>query len=137
MSVHGVKVVTLYKNKLVIVKQFREGKKRFTYELPGGRLEQNEDLREGARRELSEETGLVAGNLIELGTFSIPKSPVVITLFFTNDIIEVQNQQLDQDEDIHVLFVDAAEAFTHIGSGKWQDTRLGFGLILARSNGLI
>lgn len=137
MSVYGVKVVALYKNKIVIVKQFREGKKRFTYELPGGRLENNEDLREGALRELSEETGLVAGSLIELGTFTVPKSPVVITLFFTNDIIEVQNQQLDKDEDIHVLFVEPEEAFGHIGSGKWQDTRLGFGLILARANGLI
>ncbi|MCR8635506.1 MULTISPECIES: NUDIX hydrolase [Paenibacillus] len=137
MKVYGVKVVALYKNKLVIVKQFREGKKRFTYELPGGRIENNEDLKEGARRELSEETGLVAGSLIELGTFSIPKSPVVITLFFTNDIVELQNQQLDKDEDIHVLFIDVAEAFAHVASGKWQDTRLGFGLVLARSNGLL
>ncbi|NOU96653.1 NUDIX domain-containing protein [Paenibacillus sp. LMG 31456] len=137
MKVYGVKVVALYKNKLVIVKQFREGKKRFTYELPGGRIENNEDLKEGARRELSEETGLVAGSLIELGTFSIPKSPVVITLFFTNDIIDLQNQQLDKDEDIHVLFIDVEEAFGHVASGKWQDTRLGFGLVLARSNGLV
>jgi ADP-ribose pyrophosphatase len=137
MKGQAVKVVAIHNNKLVIVKQFREGKKKFTYELPGGRIEGDEDLKAGALRELSEETGLVAGSLTELCTYRIPKSPVAVTLFFTDHIVKVQHQNLDTDEDIFVLYVDVDDALTYIGNGTWPDVRMGIGLILARANGYI
>ncbi|MNI44298.1 ADP-ribose pyrophosphatase [compost metagenome] len=135
--IQGVKIVTVHKEKLVVVKQSRNRSTQPTIELPGGRTNSNEDLVTGAIRELREETGLISNELIELGTFSIPKSPIVITLFFTDKIVGETLQELDVDEDIEVLYVDMQEAFMKIMNGEWPDTRLAMGLILARSRSLI
>ena len=43
--------------KLVLVRQFRVGSCDTAYEFPGGALEQGENPKEGAERELAEETG--------------------------------------------------------------------------------
>jgi ADP-ribose pyrophosphatase len=135
--IQAAKIVVLHDNQLVLVKQSRKGRPHPTYELPGGRVNSQESIIEGARRELREETGLVAGELIELGTFSMPSSPIAVTLFFTNRILEQKEQKLDPDEDIEVVYADVEEALRHVCSGKWPDTRLGFGLLLARSRGLL
>ncbi|PZE19580.1 NUDIX hydrolase [Paenibacillus xerothermodurans] len=137
MQTRAVKVVAIHNNKLVIVKQFREGKRKFTYELPGGRIEHAEQPRQGALRELSEETGLIAGSLKELGTYRVANNPVVVTLYFTDHIIRQQQQHLDNDEQIYVLYVNVDDALKYVGNGTWPDVRLGIGLILARAKGLI
>ncbi|WP_165921080.1 NUDIX hydrolase [Paenibacillus albiflavus] len=137
LVIRGVKIVAIYKGKLVIVKQSRAGKNQQTYELPGGRVEHSEELVCGAIRELKEETGLITDHLIELGTYNVPASPITITLYFTNSIVGEANQMLDADEDIEVLYVDIQEAFNKIANATWNDPRLGIGLILARSQRLI
>lgn len=136
-TIQAAKIVVLYQGRLVLVKQTRKGKSHPTFELPGGRIHLQESILEGARRELREETGLIAQDLAELGTYTIPSSPIAVTLFYTNAILEQTEQQLDADEDIEVVHVDIAEAFRNIGSGIWPDTRLGFGLLLARAKGLL
>ena len=132
-----VKVVTVYKGKLIIVKQFRDSTQEYTYELPGGKVNGNEEIRIGAIRELEEETGLVTNELIELGAFKVPAGNILTTLFFTNNIINRTTQSLDSDELIEVIDIDIETAFKKIGNGEWKDYRLGIGLILARTRGLI
>jgi ADP-ribose pyrophosphatase len=136
-QIHAAKIVVLHQDRLVLVKQTRRGRSHPTFELPGGRMHTDESIEEAACRELREETGLVTDKLTELGTFSIPTSPITVTLFFTNAIQGAGAQQLDPDEDIEVVYVETAEAFRNIGSGIWPDTRLGFGLLLARARGLL
>jgi ADP-ribose pyrophosphatase len=51
-----------------IVRQYRPALEAFTWELPAGLAEPNEDLAEGCRRELLEETGYLTRAVHGLGT---------------------------------------------------------------------
>ena len=53
-----------------LVRQFRPAVEMVTLELPGGHVEANETPEEAARKELREETGFIADELILLGTLS-------------------------------------------------------------------
>jgi ADP-ribose pyrophosphatase len=53
---------------VVLIRQFRHAAEGFVWEVPAGRLDPGEAPEECARRELEEETGLVAGGLRRLTT---------------------------------------------------------------------
>jgi ADP-ribose pyrophosphatase len=53
--------------KIVLVKQYRYPFDEFMYELPAGKLEKNEDPKECATRELTEETGYTSEKISFLG----------------------------------------------------------------------
>lgn len=56
--------------KLVLVRQFRFGAEKLSWELPGGCIDAGELPLEAAERELSEETGYTAKEFISLGKCS-------------------------------------------------------------------
>lgn len=60
-------IVALYDGKFVLCKH----KNRFTYELPGGHRENNEDILTTAKRELYEETGAINFSLKEICDYSV------------------------------------------------------------------
>lgn len=55
---------------VTLVRQHRYALGRDTLEIPGGRVDHGEAVEEAGRRELQEETGLIAGELRHLGTYS-------------------------------------------------------------------
>lgn len=67
----GAATVALTRDgQVVVVKQFRAGREDWCYDLPGGRMRDDEDSETGARRELLEETGYTAGIMEYLGQYS-------------------------------------------------------------------
>jgi len=56
--------------RIVIVRQFRPALESFTWELPAGLVEKDEDASDTCRRELMEETGLEARIVHRLGDYS-------------------------------------------------------------------
>ena len=71
---HSVVVFALTKQQDVyLVKQFRPGLETYDLELPDGSINKGEEPIIAAKRELLEETGLVAGSIQHLG--SIPYGP--------------------------------------------------------------
>lgn len=57
-------------NQVIIARQFRPGPERICYEIPGGGVEEGEDLETAARRELFEETGYEPGAMTYIGVNS-------------------------------------------------------------------
>ncbi len=65
----GIFVVAVSDNdELYLVKQFRQQTKMWSWEIPGGNGGQD-DPKDAALRELHEETGLIAQQIVEIGTF--------------------------------------------------------------------
>jgi len=54
---------------VLLIKQYRPATGKYIYEVPAGVIEQGESAREAALRELEEELGYTAGELVEVGSF--------------------------------------------------------------------
>lgn len=104
---HWVNVVAITKaHELVLVRQYRHGLEKFTLETPGGVVDQGENPKETAKRELLEETGY-EGNLVYLG--KVAPNPAIqgnyCYIYLALDCERVNDQQLDGTEEIELDFV--------------------------------
>ncbi|RPJ25717.1 MAG: NUDIX hydrolase [Chloroflexi bacterium] len=101
-------VFALTKNgEAVLVKQYRHGICDVLWEFPGGVVEDGENPVDGAKRELLEETGYGATNLIQVGRLYPNPALQTNTLycFLALDVEKVGEQNLDAGEDIEVHLV--------------------------------
>ncbi len=85
--IKAVSVAVLAGGAILLVERAREPSKG-KYAFPGGRVELGEALEDAARRELGEETGLVAATLTELVTRHIPGNGCIyeLTVFRTDAV---------------------------------------------------
>ena len=96
---------------VVLIRQYRHGTREVTLEIPGGIVEAGDSPQEAARRELREETGYEAGEMIGLGF--VHPNPAFLDnrcyTFLAQDVRRTGLQTQDDKEDIHVLLKPLAE----------------------------
>ena len=119
-------VVPLFENgDTVMVKQFRYAPRRTFLEVPAGKLDAVGEAPESvARRELEEETGFVAGTVLNLGSFypCIGYSDEVIHLFLATNLTEGA-MQLSDGEFIEVVRLPLVEAVRRARCGELADMK--------------
>jgi len=107
---------------VTLIHQFRHAAGGFIWEVPAGVLHHGEEPAACAARELREETGLLAGELVALGTY-LPSPGFCderIHLFLAQQLT-MAVQQLDDDEVLAVTRVPFARALAMIRSGELRD----------------
>lgn len=119
--------------RVVLVRQYRHAVRGLVIEVPAGKLDGDEDPLEGARRELSEETGFQAGHYTQLGSFypAPAWSTEFVYLYLATDLTPGPTH-LEADEAIELLQVPLAEAIELIHSGAITDGKTIAALLLAQ-----
>ena len=96
---------------VVLVKQYRHGLDDFTVETPGGMVDLGETPMEAAGRELLEETGYRAAEIVPLG--GVNPNPALfgntLHAFLGRDVERVAEVRNESTEETHVEVVSPAE----------------------------
>ncbi|TAL24196.1 MAG: NUDIX hydrolase [Nitrospirae bacterium] len=106
----------------LIIRQFRPAVGRYVIEFPAGLNDKGETLEAAARRELLEETGYSAGELIFLaeGPVSSGSSDETLTVYLAKGLEFKGNGQRDETEDIEVLNIPITEFYDRVNALSTQ-----------------
>jgi ADP-ribose pyrophosphatase len=140
-SLDWVNVIPLTSaGEVVLIRQYRQGTRALTLEIPGGMIERGESPAEGAARELLEETGRKGSSLSLLGV--VEPNPAILNnrcyTYLAHDVEEVAEQELDRGEEIEVLPTPLSEVPGLIASGAIQHSLVVvafYWLLIAREGG--
>jgi ADP-ribose pyrophosphatase len=113
-------------DRIVLARQFRPGPGRVLDELPGGYVDEGEDVLAAARRELLEETGY-AGDLELAGSSWLASSARTRRhVAVARSARKVAEPTPDPGELVEVVLVDLARFRDHLRSGELTDVDLGY-----------
>jgi ADP-ribose pyrophosphatase len=110
---------------IVLIRQYRYASDGYMYEVPAGRPDQpGEDWEVCARRELEEETGLIAGNLVHMTTiYTTPGfTDERIHLYMATELRE-GNGSLDEDEFVEPVTMTMSAALERVRAGDITDAK--------------
>lgn len=120
----GACVLAVIEGKVALVRQFRYAYGEELLEIPAGKLERGEDPAAAANRELEEETGLVAEELV-------PVCVLYPTPGYTDEKIYIYEAKgvrrghvhPDEGEFLDVVYVPLEEAYAMISDGRIRDAK--------------
>ena len=122
--VGAVAIVPLTEDGNVVVeRQFRYPLDCVITEIPAGKLDsKSEDRLSAAKRELEEETGLIASDWMELGDYypAAAYTDEVITMYLARGL-QKGTRNLDEDEFLNIMEVSLDELVEEIMQGKIAD----------------
>lgn len=111
----------------LMVKQWRHGENALSIEFPGGVIDSGENPLQAAARELQEETGYKAGELIHLGT--VNPNPALfanhVHVYLAKKLEATGVQELDNDEFINYLEIPKNEVFENVGTQEFPHALMG------------
>ncbi|MDF7820576.1 NUDIX hydrolase [Runella sp. MFBS21] len=146
----GIYGVVHYKNKAIgvipiddegytyLVGQYRYPLEEYSWEIPEGGGPMNEDPLEGAKRELLEETGLVAAKWTKIARVHLSNSvgDEEGFLYIAEDLTQAQ-QQPEDTEQLHVARIPLQEAIEMVMRSEITDSLSVMGLLkVARLRGI-
>jgi ADP-ribose pyrophosphatase len=121
------------KGKMLLVRQYRHATGGDLLELPAGTLDENEEPRVCAAREIREETGMAAGVLTKLGEFYLaPGYSTEFMVVFLATGLSPNPLDADDDEFLSVESIPVAEAFERAERGEIPDAKSLAALFLAK-----
>lgn len=118
---NSVGVLAFLENELVLVRQYRHALGKYEFEIPGGAIEAGDSPRETAERELKEETGYLAKEWIELGSYypspGVSTEECFLFLAFCHERVEVEREPLEYMEN-QLVCEESFETMIRNGSFK-------------------
>lgn len=116
-------------DKVILIRQYRYPVDEEIIELPAGRVEKGEDRFLAAQRELTEETGYVAGTWSNLPPmYSAPGFCNELLTFYQATNLVFKGKNLDEDEETEVLIVTLKEAWQMVKQERIRDAKTVAGL---------
>jgi ADP-ribose pyrophosphatase len=117
-------------NEVLLIRQYRHAAGQDLIEIPAGTLNRGEDPVHCALRELEEETGYRAKNMIERARFFTTPgfTTEFMHLYEATDLVKTQTN-FDEDEIIEIDVVSNDEALRMIDDGRIQDAKSILGLL--------
>ena len=111
-------------NKLLIERQYRYPYDEVIYEFPAGKCDKDEDPLVTAKRELEEETGYYANNIVYLGKMypSCAYTDEVNYLYFATSLEKIK-QHLDENEALNIFEMSLDEVIKLVKSGEIKDAK--------------
>lgn len=123
---------------VTLVRQYRPPLGRVTLELPGGGADRDADPALWASRELAEEVGIQAAELLPLTT-TVAFSGAVdakIHIFLARGLRAIPSAGRDAHEFVEVIRLPFAELYQWVVAGELADAPLVIATLLARARGL-
>lgn len=113
--------------RVILARQYRPGPDRILDELPGGGVEPGETPEDAAARELLEETGYVAGQLLPLGRpLECAYSTIERHAFLAVACVRQREQALDETEFIDVIEKPIEDFVAQLRAGACTDPEVGW-----------
>ena len=119
----GATVLLVNEGKILLVKQFRYLYGKPIYEIPAGKLNEGEDPKIAAARELEEETGYRAELVHLLDIYPTPGYTDEIIHIYFADSFEISKQKLDEGEFLNYCFIGIETVLKMIDSGEINDAK--------------
>ena len=119
------------KGEAVLVRQFRQGSRELSLELPGGVIEKGQTPLAAAQRELREETGYTAPKWRKLATFK-PNPAVrnnLAHLFLAEEAELTETTEFDENEDLELITVPLARLKEMVMNGEIDHAIMAAGIL--------
>ncbi len=130
----AVAVVPMIDDNVILIRQYRAAAGQRLLEIPAGKLDMiGEPAEEAARRELTEETGYKAGDLVHLTDLwtAVGFCDERIGIFLASDVTKGTREPIGPEEiDAEVLLMPLREAVGLVMSGEIADAKTVAGLLM-------
>jgi ADP-ribose pyrophosphatase len=107
--------------RIPLVRQYRPAVEEWTLELPSGLVDEGETPEQAIRRELREETGCEAGEIVDLGRFHLDSGRMSTRQHaFFADGVKVVGAPSGEEQDLEVVFIRCDELAVRVADGSFR-----------------